>query len=102
MAAGIPTQDNHFDDLGLTVADLRALHGKCLKSGRYPLGRLEYIDLIVAAKRRHSFPVDRSTYANAKLKWLKAEWARLRKVLDLLYPNEKHQPKRLGKPVRVA
>lgn len=94
--AGIPTKDTHFNDLGLTVADLRVLHAKCLRTHHYPMGHLEYVDLIVAAKQRHDFKVTQVTYERCTIKWLKAEWTRLKRVLDELYPGKRHSPRRIA------
>jgi len=110
-AAGIPTQDDHFDNTEMTVRELRALHAKCLKAGNYPLGRLELIDLIVAAKNRHSNgrasdPVhsSRKTFDHPMytLKYLRDEWKRLLGLLREFYPSEKHGPRKISKPLKAA
>jgi len=109
--AGIPTQDDHFNGLELTVKDLRALHAKCIKTGRFPIARLELIDLICAVRNRHSngtpsdtLSCNRHNYNHAKftVKWLRGEWRRLEKLMNEFYPGKQHGPRRIGKPSKAA
>jgi len=109
--AGIPTQDDHFQTVELTVKDLRALHARCIKTGRYPVGRLELIDLICAVRNRHSngtpsdtLSCNRHNYDHPKftVKYLRAEWKRLEKLMDDFYPGRQHGPRRIGKPHKAA
>lgn len=91
-AAGIGTDANHFDDM--IVKDMRALHAKIVKSRQYPMGTLEYVDLIIAVKRREGFTPNRDVYAQQPIKWLKTEWERLARVCQDIY-GKTPGPKRL-------